>query len=154
MRDTAIPPHPDDLRSLRDLLHLAVSVYRSQTLVAKELGIDRTTVGKYLSGERTEGLGWHVVVAALRGAAREHPDQAPRIVQAMAERWLDLEGIWVPHGKPTGRSFEEELGDVVDATGETVRARRTGDSEAENRANARLVREVIELASVPRRAAS
>jgi hypothetical protein len=149
MPDTAIPPHPDDARSLRDLLHLAVRVFRTQVALGVELGIDRTTVGKYLSGERAQGLEWHVVVAALRGAVRVYPGSAALVVQTVAERWFDLRGTWVPDVDPDGlRELEKESADVTVVQGEVLRLARDGHSEACAAAAHQLVREAVELAAV------
>lgn len=150
MQQPSIPETEDDRLSLRDLLHLAVSVFRSQTAAAKELGVDRTTINKYLHGSREEGLGWHVVVAALRGAAREHPEAAARIVQQVAERWLDLKGTWTPEVNPTGRSLIEESADVTQAQGKVLELARSQDPQARAQAADEVVRQAVELAAVAR----
>lgn len=147
MQQHSIPETEDDRRSLRDLLHLAVGVVRTQAAVARELGVDRTTVGKYLSGDRASGLGWHVVVAALRGAVREHPEAASRVVQEIAERWLDLRGTWVPHHEHSG-SWERESSEAIVAQGELHRAVLEGcPDQIESSARA-AIRETHEAAVV------
>lgn len=150
MHPPAIPEHPDDARSLRDLLHLAARVFRTQVALAQELCVDPSTVSKYLSGDRSQGLGWHVVVAALRGAAREVPTQAPHIVEAVAARWLDLRGRWTPAELEVERDWDREAADLAIGLGDLHRAVRDGDEVAVDRVARELQRELDEAITAAR----
>jgi transcriptional regulator with XRE-family HTH domain len=140
---------PDaDLATRRAILALAVDSLGSQNTAAEVLGVARSTVTQWLSGDRE--VEWHVVLAAVQRAIRRSPADEPRLVQALAERALDAAGTWVPDFDPEGeRSLLEESGDVVEAHGRVMSVIRTGGPVEEKARE--LVREAVEFATVARR---
>lgn len=119
-----IPETDGDRALLRRLLAAGADPWARLEDLGAALGIDRSTVSKYMSGTRS--VAWHVVVAALRRTARRHPEAVPGIVETLAREVLDVRGRWVPESdEPTG-TFEDENADVTLAQAELMRARREG----------------------------
>lgn len=146
-----IPETDADRALLRRLLARAADPWSRIEDLGAVLGLDRSTVSKYISGAR--GVAWHVVVAALRRTARRHPEAVPGIVEALAAEVLDARGRWVPESdEPTG-SFLDESTDVTVAQGELAQAVRSGRPEIVRERARALVREAEEAARAAVRAA-
>lgn len=138
-----IPAPLADLTRRRTLLGLAVDIAGSQQAAADLLGVARSAVSQWLTGDRE--VEWYMVHLALQRALRRHPEEAPRVVQAIAGDLLDLRGVWCPELDP------DELGDVSEegqdvsiAHGATIQAVRARDPNAVDKAD-QLVREALEL---------
>lgn len=139
-----IPESDADRALLRRLLARAADPWTRLEDLAETLGVGRPAVSQYLSGAR--GVGWHVVVGALRRTARRHPDAVPGLVEALAGELLDARGRWVPEEDGPPGAWEDESADVAVAHGRLVEAVRLGDSsEVAARARA-LIRESEEAA--------
>jgi hypothetical protein len=148
----AIAATDTDLATRRAILALTVDVVGSQGAMAEILNVARSTVTQWITGDRE--VEWHVVLAAVQRAIRRYPDQAPRLVQALAERALDTTGTWVPDPEPDGeeQSVEEGVSEVVETLGQLARARKTGNGlEVASR---ELVRGAVSLVGAARRSAA
>jgi hypothetical protein len=147
-----IPAPNADLTRRRTLLHLAVDVCGSQQAAADVLGVARSTVTQWLSGDRE--VEWHMVHVALQRAIRRHPEEAPRVVGVLASELLDQQGVWLPRLDPDDvGDVSEEGADVVSALGEVLQAAKAGDAAAVARSAPRLIREAAELDAAARRSA-
>ena len=139
-----IPETDEDRAVLRRLLARAADPWSRIEDLAGSLGVARSAVSQYLSGAR--GVGWHVVVGALRRTARRHPEAVAGLVEALALELIDVRGRWVPDEEgPTG-SWTEEAADVVVAIGDVHRAVERGYAVAVTRLARLLEREAREAA--------
>lgn len=118
----------EDKASLRHLLELAAGEWPRLDDIAERLGVARSTVSMWLSGDRSTP--WAAVRGALRRTARRYPLVVPRLVEALAAELLDAKGRWIPAGEGGGSgSWERESSEQASAMGDLHRAMRDGDAE-------------------------
>jgi hypothetical protein len=91
----AIPVTADDGRKRLKLLRLVVDALQTQAALCRLLGLESSTVSRWLSHERF-APDWHVVHAAISRTITRHPDLAAVFAQALLHDTLGLHGSWTP----------------------------------------------------------
>lgn len=140
----SIPETDEDRALLRRLLARAADPWSRLEDLAAVLGLARSAVSQYLSGAR--GVGWHVVVGALRRTARRYPAAVPGLVEALAAELLDARGRWVPEEDGPPGEWTKESGDVTVAHGRLAEAVREGTRSVVSLRAREFVREAEEAA--------
>lgn len=98
-RRRAIPVTAEDARQRLHLLRLVVQAMGTQAEVADILGVDSSTMSRFVSREK-HAPEWHVVYAAIRGAIKRYPDLASVFVAELASELFGVHGRWLPGPKP------------------------------------------------------
>ena len=89
----AIPVTPDDARKRLRLLRLVVDALQTQAALCRLLGVDSSTMSRWLSHERF-APDWYIVHAAIRRTLTRHPDLTEVFAQALLHDVLGLHGTW------------------------------------------------------------
>jgi hypothetical protein len=149
MPPASISETESDRRVMRELWAVVAAAWPSKQALADALGIDRTLIPRYITGERNSGF--PALRAALRITADRHPDRASSLVEAFARHVLDVDGAWLADEAcgDLGTVIEEAV-DVGIAQGELLSAVRSGDATAIERATAKLIREAVEVGAARR----
>lgn len=119
----AIPVPNDDARKRLRLLRMVVDALETQAAVCKLIGVDSSTMSRWLSGKHG-APDYHVLLAAIKRTLTRRPDLAPVFVAVLVHDLLDLHGHWHPGVREEDCELSEgedaafELTDPTDPTGE------------------------------------
>lgn len=126
----AMPPTAESKDARCALLAAIVKCWPTMEKFAAELGVDKSTVKRWLDG--TNAFGWDTIYAALELAGRRWPAEMPRIFRLLASQvgapvTVDLAATDAPsdHG-----DWVEELEDEAATDHAIHTAVRTGNHEA------------------------